>query len=343
MTAMATRPLQPPEPERPGPTSQRLRKLLRVTNVETALGVVIATVVLITVCALFVPHFTRPDNLLNVAQQIAILTIVAAGMTLVIISGEIDLSVGSQYGVLAVFLAWVSTETALPLPMLIPLTVLSGVLIGAVNGVAVTVLKIPSFVATPAMLGILRGAALLLAEGVPLRGPTDNWFRTVTAGQVFGNLVAQTVWMLVVVALVWFVMSTTKFGSDVYSVGGNAKAARDAGIPVVRIKIACFAVTGGLCGVAAVVLVGWLGSASPLTGQGFELSVIAAVVVGGVALAGGVGSVLGTLLGAVITGVIANALVLVGVDGNWQQVATGVLIFTAVLLNRFVSGRHSSS
>ena len=135
------------------------------------------------------------------------------------------------------------------------------------------------------------------------------------------------------------VLATTKFGSDVYSVGGNAKAAADSGINVARVKVLCFALTGSLCGLAAVILVGWLGNANPLTGTGFELSVIAAVVVGGASLAGGTGNILGTLLGAVIAGVLSNALVLAGVDGNWQQVATGLLILAAILLNIVVSKR----
>ena len=137
-------------------------------------------------------------------------------------------------------------------------------------------------------------------------------------------------------------LGRTKFGYDVYAVGGNAAAARNAGIPVARTKVACFVLTGTLAGVAAILLVGWLGSANPLTGTGFELSVIAAVVVGGASLTGGVGSIAGTLLGAVVAGLISNALVLFGIDGNWQQVATGLLILGAVLVNRAVAVRQAA-
>jgi ribose transport system permease protein len=306
-------------------------------------GVLVATVSVFAAAAVFADYFFSAENLLGVAQQIALLGIVAAGMTLLIIAGEIDLSVGSAYGFLAVALAWLVTGVGIPVGGAIPLTIGAGVGIGLLNGWITTRFRIPSFVVTLAALSVLRGAALLLSDGVPVRGSQSAPFRDTVAGTPVTYLSMQTVWMVLVLAVLGFILARTKFGADIYATGGNRDAADKAGINTVRVKLTCFAITGGLAGLAAVILVGWLGSANPLTGSGFELSVIAAVVVGGAALSGGTGSMLGTLLGAVITGVIANALVLFGVDGNWQQVATGLLILAAVLLNTMVGRRQARS
>lgn len=315
------------------------RRLALVSGQE--FGILVATVLVILGAGVVAQGFFSAENLLSIAQQIALLGIVATGMTFVIVAGEIDLSVGSQYGVLAVALAWLVREQGVPVGPAIPLVLLLGVLIGTVNGVVTVFFKIPSFVVTLATLSILRGLALILSDGVPIQGSTNDGFRSLMAGQPIPNLSAQTLWMIVVMVTFGFVLALTRFGSDVYSVGGNAKAARDAGINVHLVKISCFALAGFLAALAAVIVVAWLGSANPLTGTGFELSVIAAVVVGGASLTGGKGTILGTLLGAIIAGVLSNALVLAGIDGNWQQVATGALILVAVLLNKFVGTRAS--
>lgn len=322
--------------EAPGTVIRRL-----VTARE--FGVLIATVAVVGFSAVGATGFLQANNLLSVAQQIAILGIVATGMTFLIVAGEIDLSVGSLYGLLAVLLAWLVTGVGVPVGPAVPLVLVAGIAVGVINGLITTKFKIPSFVVTLAALAVLRGAALLLADGVPVRGSRDETFRGLFAGYPLPNLAAQTLWMAAVVLIGWFVLSRTKFGYDVYAVGGNKEAAAGAGINTDRVKITCFAITGGLTGLASVILVGWLGSANPLTGTGFELTVIAAVVVGGASLMGGVGGVPGTFLGAVIMGVIVNALVLFGVDGNWQQVATGLLILGAVMLNQLVARRTSRS
>ncbi|MDL4773005.1 MULTISPECIES: ABC transporter permease [Thermomonosporaceae] len=312
-----------------------LRRLLGARE----FGVFAATIVIFVVCAIGADGFLATDNLLSIAQQIAILGIVATGMTFLVIAGEIDLSVGSLHGFLAVELAWLVTKVGVPIGTAAPLAILTGAAVGLVNGLITTKFKIPSFVVTLAALSVLRGAALLLANGVPVRGSRDSAFIGLVSGTPLPHLAAQVLWLVAIVAIGAYVLTKTKFGFDVYSVGGNRSAAAGAGIPADRVKISCFALTGALTGVASVILVGWLGSANPLTGNGFELGVIAAVVVGGAGLAGGTGSLLGTLLGAVITGVITNALVLFGVDGNWQQVATGALILAAVMLNQLVARR----
>lgn len=314
------------------------RRLKFVSGEE--FGILIATIVVIIAAALVTDgKFLTPQNLLTIAQTIAILGIIATGMTYVIVAGEIDLSVGSQYGFAAVALAWMVQDLGIPIGPAIPLILILGAIIGALNGIATVMFSIPSFVVTLASLGILRGAALLLSGGVPIKGSTNEAFKEFMAGQPLPGLSAQTLWMVAVMIIFGVILAFTRFGSNIYSVGGNAKAAADAGINVNRVKISTFALTGFLCALAAIILVAWLGNANPLTGNGMELSAIAAVVVGGAALTGGKGTILGTLLGAVIAGVLGNALILAGVDGNWQQVATGVLILAAVFINRFVATR----
>ena len=305
-------------------------------------GVLIATALIFVFCAVFVQNFLSGANLLSVAQQIAFIGIVGTGMTFLIIAGEIDLSVGSQYGFLSVAMAYSITQIGVPVAFAAPLVLIVGALIGLVQGLICTAFKIPSFVVTLAGLAVFRGAALLIAGGQPVAGSKNETYQSVVGGAVVGSLAAQTVWMIAVMGVAAWVLSRTKFGFDVYAVGGNTKAAQNAGIPASRIKVLCFVLTGTLSGLAAIILVGWLGSANPLTGTGFELSVIAAVVVGGASLSGGVGSIAGTLLGAVVAGLIGNALVLYGVDGNWQQVATGLLILGAVLINRVIGQRQSA-
>jgi ribose transport system permease protein len=317
------------------------RRLRFVSGEE--FSILIATVAIVIGASIVADGFLSTANLLSIAQQIALLGIVATGMTYVIVVGEIDLSVGSQYGFLAVALAWLVHDVGIPVGPAVPLVICIGAVIGAVNGLVTTLFGVPSFVVTLASLAMLRGGALLLSDGVPIPGSTNASFKAVTSGQPLPNLTAQSLWMALVMVTLGFLLTKTRFGSNVYSVGGNAKAAGDAGINVRRTKVTCFAITGALCGLAATLLVGWLGNANPLTGSGFELSVIAAVVVGGASLSGGKGSVIGTLLGAIIAGVLTNALVLAGIDGNWQQVATGALILVAVLVNVAVSRRARGS
>ncbi|MBU3067702.1 ABC transporter permease [Nocardia sp. NEAU-G5] len=305
-------------------------------------GVLVATVVIFLYCALFVNNFLTSENLLSVAQQIAFIGIIGTGMTLVVVAGEIDLSVGSQYGLLSVVMAYALTEWSMPAYEAAALVIVLGAGIGLVQGLVTTVFKVPSFVVTLAGMAILRGFALLLTSGQPVMATASKQYHSLAGGNAIGSLAAQTVWMGGVMLAFGWMLSRTKFGYDIYATGGNMKAAVDAGIRANRVKVLCFCLTGALCGLAAFLLVGWLGSANPLTGNGFELSVIAAVVVGGASLSGGVGSVTGSLFGALVAGLIVNALVLLGVDGNWQQVATGGLILAAVLVNRLVATRQAA-
>ncbi len=316
-----------------------LQMIFRIREISV-LG---ATALLFLLLSLATPLFLQLDNLLLVARQISILTIVAIGMTFLFIAREIDLSVGSLYGFLVVFLATLIAKTPLNPWIAMVIAVFVGACIGSINGLVTTKAGIPSFIVTLGMLSILRGAALLLSGGWPvlIKLPEDHSFLNLTAGRVGGVVPTQIFWMVGLVLLAGFVLSKTRFGAHVYATGGNEEAAMLTGIPTKRVKTICFVMTGALCGIAASLLLGQVKSGFPLTGQAFELDVIAAVVIGGTPLFGGAGSILGTLLGASITGMITNGLVLLGASAYFEPVAKGTIIVAAVLVDILIRRRRA--
>jgi ribose transport system permease protein len=325
--------LEPPGAVRP------LQMVFRIREISV-LG---ATIILFVLLSLATPLFLQLNNLLLVARQISILTIIAIGMTFLFIAREIDLSVGSLYGFLVVFLATLISKTPLNPWIAMVIAVIVGGCIGSVNGLLTTKAGIPSFIVTLGMLSVLRGAALLLSGGWPvlIKLPEVHSFLNVTAGEVGGLVPTQIFWMVGIFLLASFVLSKTRFGAHVYATGGNEEAAMLTGIPTKRVKTLCFVMTGALCGIAAALLLGQVKSGFPLTGQGFELDIIAAVVIGGTPLFGGAGSILGTLLGASITGMITNGLVLLGASAYFEPVAKGTIIVAAVLVDILIRRRRA--
>jgi ribose/xylose/arabinose/galactoside ABC-type transport system permease subunit len=323
----------PAEPHRRGPAILRLREF----------NVLAAAALLFVALSLATPLFPSPENLLLVARQISILAIIATGMTFLFIAREIDLSVGSTYGFLAVTLAFLISKWFINPWLAMLITVLLGMLIGLLDGLVITQFGIPSFIVTLGMLSILRGAALLLTGGWPIlvKLPPGDSFLNITAGRAWGVIPMQVFWMIGIMLIAGFVLSKTRFGSHVYATGGNEESAILTGIATKRVKIISFMITSALCGVTAALLVGQIHSASPLTGTGFELDIIAAVVIGGTPLFGGAGSILGTLLGAAILGMITNGLVLLGVSAFFEPVAKGLIIILAILVDTLVRRRPS--
>lgn len=305
-------------------------------------GVAVAIGIIISVAVSLTPNFLVGSNINTILQQISYVAIVASGMTLVIIAGEIDLSIGSIYGLSAVLFTWLASSMDWPILPSVMLAVLFGGFLGWLNGIVTTKLNIPSFVVTLAGLGALRGVSLLLSGGVPLYAKESLWFSSLVGGSWLG-ISAQVFWMIGICGVVGIILKKTQFGSDIYAVGGNKIAAANAGINVHLVKIKVFTISGLLAGWSGVMLVGWLGSSNPLTGQGFELLVVAAIAVGGASLFGGTGTILGTVLGAVTGGVITNVMVLVGINGNWNFVANGLLILGAVMVNTYAAKRRKSA
>jgi ribose/xylose/arabinose/galactoside ABC-type transport system permease subunit len=302
-----------------------LRAWARVLLIHRSLGLTVAGLVIFAFFSLATPQFLTSGNLLNMLRNVSLIGIVAVGMTFLLVAGEIDLSVGSAYGFLAVILGILVGRNGLD-PWLGSLVViLLGGLIGFVNGALSTRLGIPSFIVTLAMLTAYRSGALILSGEKPSTTQGAGLFYSLTGGSL-GAVPWLIVWMLVVGVVGAVVLMSWKFGYHVYATGGNLEAARNSGINTNAVKIICFVLTGSLTGLVAALLWGYLHTAAPTTGTGFEFRVIGAVIVGGVLLSGGRGSIYGSLVGAVIIGMITSGLVLMGFSQDIGGVATGALI-----------------
>lgn len=287
--------------------------------------------------------FLTEFNLINVLRNAALIGIVAVGMTFLLIAGEIDLSVGSLFGFLNVIMGLLVVAAGIDPWLAMGLVILLGGLAGAINGLIRTRIGMPSFIVTLAMLVAYRSAALIASGERPLTTRGRTPFYALTGGELFDVVPWHVVWMLVIMAIGGLVLARTRFGYHVYATGGNLEAARFAGIDTDRVKLAAFVLTGALCGLIGALLFGYLRVAEPTTGTGFEFRVIGAVIVGGVALTGGRGTIYGSLIGALIISMITSGLVLLGFSQDVGDVATGALIIAAgalgLLVRRATSGR----
>ena len=286
------------------------------------------------------PNFLKADNLLNVANQVAVIAILAAGMTLVIIAGGIDLSVGSLIALSAVLgtllirrYAGAEQASAAGMVACCAAAVLACGVVGGLSGVVVTRFAVPSFIVTLGVMLMASGTAFLLTGGESVY-ELPNSFVRLGRGADLAGVPNAVVLMAVLYALTHLVLTRTAFGRYVYAVGGNAEAARLAGVRVSAVVVLVFALSGLLAGLGGVVIASQLKSGSPTYGQMYELYVIAAVVVGGTSLSGGEGNVVGTLLGAFLIAVIQNGMNLTGVESYTQKVVLGAIIVAAVLLDR---------
>jgi ribose transport system permease protein len=310
-------------------------RLLRSREAGTAAG-------LLALClALWIatPFFATVDNLVNVAEQSTIVGTLAIGMTFVILTGGIDLSVGSVVALTGVVLALV-LRAGYGVPVAMLAACATGVAAGAINGALVAFGRLPAFIATLGMMSVARGVALVLADGRPISGFPDT-LRALSTARVIGVPVSVLV-MLGLFALAHFVLQYTTLGRSTYAIGGNEEASRLAGIPVARTKLLIYAIAGASAAATAVLLLARLNSAQPIAGIGYELDAIAAVVIGGTSLLGGAGSVTGTLIGALIMSVLRNGLNLLGVSSYVQQIAIGVVIVVAVLVDMALHKRSQT-
>jgi ribose/xylose/arabinose/galactoside ABC-type transport system permease subunit len=282
------------------------------------------------------PHFLTVSNLLNVLEQTSINAVIAAGMTFVIISGGIDLSVGSLVAVAGVVLA-AALHAGAPIPIALAASLAVGFGFGLLNGLAITWGRLPPFIATLGMMSIARGCALLFTEGRPVSG-FDLSFRSIATARLAG--IPAPVFVTIAVYLVaHFVLSETRFGRYVYSMGGNEEATRLSGVNVRLHKTLVYGVSGLASAVAAVLLTARLNSAQPIAGIMYELDAIAATVIGGTSLMGGEGGLGGTIIGALIMGVLRNGLNLLGVSSFVQQIVIGLVIVFAVLIDTVLKAR----
>ncbi len=286
-----------------------------------------ATLAILFLLLCTVPNFFTPTNLSSVARQTAVINIMALGMTMVIITGGIDLSVGA---ILAMggFLGTMAMAKGYAIPMGVLVGILAGAVCGFANGFLTTRLRISSFIVTLGTLGIIRGLTLVISNGLPIHEIPPG-FAFLGEGNLVG--VPFVLYILLACALgVHFLLEHTKLGRYSFAIGSNPEAAYYAGIPVAFHTTAVYAICGALTGLAGMIEASRLSTGQPTAGQGYELQAIAAVVIGGGSLRGGEGSVLGTLIGAFIMGLLANGSDLLGISPFWQQVIIGVIIILAV-------------
>lgn len=277
------------------------------------------------------PYFLTFDNLINVFRQSSINALLALGQLLVIITAGIDLSVGSILGLSCVLVAMM-LKAGVPWPLAILLTIAIGAALGTSNGLLLTKLRLPHpFIPTLGMMNVARGLAFVISGGFPI-SELPTGFRFWGAGTIF-YIPVPVILVLGIYGLFHIFLTRTMLGRDVYAIGGNKQAAIFSGIPVDRRLTMVYALSGGLAAFGAVVLAGRLNSGFPLAGDGAELDAIAAVIIGGASFFGGMGTVWGTLIGALIMGVLRNGLTLLSVSPNWQKVVIGVVIVAAVWID----------
>ncbi|KAA0691942.1 ABC transporter permease [Neorhizobium sp. P12A] len=302
-------------------------------------GIIIAFFVLCGLLTVISPYFLTSQNLLNMLRQSSINGILAIGLTFVILTRGIDLSVGSVVALAGIVGASFATMSPVagvpgtPYPALVSIIVglIIGLICGTVSGMIVTRFRVPSFVVTLGMLSSARGLTMLYTGGKPVPSLTPE-FRWMGTGHVFG-VPAPIIVLLVVFAVSWWVLNKTRYGRHVYAVGGNPRAANTSGIRVSRIRLSVFMISGVTAALAGLLLAARTGSGLTQAGVSYELDAIAAVVIGGTSLSGGTGSVTGTLFGTLIIAVMNNGLDLLGVDSNYQQIIKGLIIVLAVMID----------
>lgn len=297
-------------------------------------GIICVFLLLCLVLFLATPNFLTSRNIVNVLRQISINGMLSLGMTFVILTGGIDLSVGSILafsGVVAASLATQTTGSVHSLPVIILFAILAGVVIGALNGIVISVLKVPSFVVTLGMLSVARGVTYIYTDGTPIPQLNET-FLFIGRGTVLGVPIPVILFFIAYI-LLYVLLYTTRYGRYVYAVGGNEKSAWVSGINVKKILFSVYVISGVLAAIGGIIITARTTAGLPQVGQSYELDAIAAVVIGGTNLRGGRGKLSGTLFGVLIIGVINNGLNLLGVSSYYQQVIKGLIIILAVWLD----------
>jgi ribose transport system permease protein len=315
-------------------------KKLTLHSVIQSMGILPVLILICIGFSLMTPNFLTESNIMNIVRQSSINTVLAAGMTFVIITGGIDLSVGSILGTTAVMAMVTSLDPTLG-ALSIPVALMGGLIMGTLNGVMVAYIGLPPFIATLGTYTALRGAAYLLANGTTVIN-NDIGFEGI-GNAYLGPIPWLVVIGFVVIGICWFILRKTTLGMHVYAVGGNANAARLTGIKVGMVLTFVYALSGLLSGLGGIMSASRLYSANGNLGVGYELDAIAAVVLGGTSLSGGIGSITGTLIGALIIAAMNNGMTLMGVSYFWQLVIKGCVIIIAVLIDKYRTRKHAGA
>ncbi|APH03597.1 ABC transporter permease [Bacillus weihaiensis] len=304
-----------------------------VTSNLQKLGPLVGLLLITVILSIVSPNFMTVDNMLNVLRQVSINALIAFGMTFVILTGGIDLSVGSILALASAVTASLLASGMDPI-LAILVGLLAGAIMGAINGLIITKGKVAPFIATLATMTVFRGLTLVYTDGRPITGLSSSELFVLMGKGYVGWIPVPVIWMLITYGILYFILKKTTFGRRVYAIGGNEEAAILSGIRTDRVKIWIYSLTGLLSALAGIILSSRLNSAQPTAGASYELDAIAAVVLGGTSLSGGRGWIFGTLVGALIIGVLNNGLNIMNVSSFYQQVVKGGVILLAVLLDR---------
>lgn len=306
------------------------------TSIKDAVGIFakkgstfIALLFLVILLAILSPNFFTISNVLNIIRQSAVMGIMAIGMTFVIITGGIDLSVGPIMALSGSLIAVASTQWGVPPFLCVVMGILSGTILGLFNGFIISKAKIQDFIATLGSMTTISGLALLITDGMPISGIEENLL-VPGSGKILGEIPISLFIFAAVALFGWVLLEHTTIGRDTLAIGGNREAARVSGISIDGTKIFVYGFSGFCCSIGGIVMIGRLNSANALMGNGMEMLVIASAVLGGTSLAGGIGSIGGTIVGAITIGVLNNGLDLLNVSAFWQKVILGLVIISVV-------------
>lgn len=299
------------------------------------LTTVIALIILMAVITIINSNFLTANNLLNLLLQVTSNALIAFGMTFVILAGGIDLSVGSILALSSALTAGL-LGSGMPVTLAILISLILGCILGMMNGLLISYGKLAPFIVTLATMTIFRGATLVYTNGNPItKGLSDTFlFQFLGQGYIVG-IPFPVIIMFIVFIVLYVLLHKTAFGKSVYAIGGNEKASYISGVKLNKVKIIIYSISGIMASISGLIITSCLSSAQPTAGASYEMDAIAAVVLGGTSLSGGKGRILGTLIGALIIGVLNNGLNIIGVSAFWQQVVKGVVILIAVLIDRF--------
>ena len=305
------------------------------TKYMSELTTVIALIILMAVITIINSNFLTANNLLNLLLQVTSNALIAFGMTFVILTGGIDLSVGSILALSSALTAGL-LGSGIPVTLAIFISLILGCILGMMNGLLISYGKLAPFIVTLATMTIFRGATLVYTNGNPItKGLSDTFlFQFLGQGYIVG-IPFPVIIMFIVFIVLYVLLHKTAFGKSVYAIGGNEKAAYISGVKLNKVKIIIYSISGIMASISGLIITSRLSSAQPTAGASYEMDAIAAVVLGGTSLSGGKGRILGTLIGALIIGVLNNGLNIIGVSAFWQQVVKGVVILIAVLIDRF--------
>lgn len=293
-------------------------------------GMLLVLIAMIIIISILEPNFMQVSNFTNVFKQISVYAIIGYGVTFIIITTGIDLGLGAYMALAGVVAAYIA-QTELPGIVSVLAGAGVGIVIGLVNGLIISISKIPPFIVTLGMTTITRGTALLITDGKPVSRLSES-FRWWGGGRLFG-IPTPIVWLIVLTIISWILLDHMKFGRYTRAIGGNEKAAVISGINIFKYKVLIYTFAGLCCGLAGVILAARVASGSPSAADGYELDAIAGSVIGGTSMMGGTGSIFGVLIGAMVIGVLNSGLNMLGVSSYWQEIVKGVIIIVAVIVD----------